>query len=125
MMPPTGIPAKIARLVTEAQGSIYKIAEAMAVLHDQTRGFEGRYMHDPTEGVWDRVAVALNEASGYGVVLNISVRKEVYSTAPPLLPSEASRVRLEIPARIYQHREKPGFPEKLLPNRLSVLKGGA
>jgi hypothetical protein len=109
MMPPTGIPAKIARLVTEAQGSIYKIAEAVEVLHDHTPRFEGRYMHDPVEGVWDRVAAALNEASGYGVILNLSVHEPDRSLG--------LRVRVDVPALIHQARERLGSPEKLLRNR--------
>jgi hypothetical protein len=111
----TGIPFKLSRLVTEAQGAIFKIAEAIQAMHER-KPIQGRYLGDDLETVWDRVAVALNEASGYGVVLNLSVRSE--HGLPELPPSDAVRVRFDIPARLFQSRET-SRPEKLLPNRLS------
>lgn len=110
MTSPTGVPAKISRLVTEAQGSIFKIAEAIQAEH-QRKPIQGRYVTDDLEVVWDRVAAALNEASGYGVVLNLSVHESMWSDQTTEL-----RVRLDLPPRIYQLREKPGCPQKLVPN---------
>lgn len=116
MTSPTGVPAKIARLVTEAQGAIFKIAEAVALLHDYTPRFEGRYMHDPVESVWDRVGAALNEASGYGVALSLLVEARSSAVAS-LPPSKSVRIRADIPARISQLQEIYG-PEKLIPIRI-------
>jgi hypothetical protein len=115
MTSPTGIPAKISRLVTEAQGAIFKIAETVHAMPG-CKPIPGRFVNDDLETVWDRLAAALNEASGYGVVLNLSVREGRGSVAP-LLPSETVRVRIDIPAKIFQCQERSG-PEKLLPNRL-------
>ena len=109
MTSPTGIPAKISRLVTEAQGSIFKIAEAIQAEHER-KPIQGRFVTDDLEGVWDRVAAALNEASGYGVVLNLSVHESMWAEATDF------RVRLDLPPRIYQLREKPGCTQKLVPN---------
>lgn len=115
MTSPTGIPAKISRLVTEAQGSIFKIAEAIQAKHER-RPIQGRYVTDDLEVVWDRVAAALNEASGYGVVLNLSVHESMGSHQTAEL-----RVRLDVPPRIHQLREKLGCPQKVIPNsRLPV-----
>jgi len=107
--PPTGIPAKISRLVTEAQGAIFKITEAIQAEH-QRKPIQGRYVTDDLEVVWDRVAAALNEASGYGVVLNLSVHESMWSEATGF------RVRLDLPPRICQVREKPGCTQKLVPS---------
>ena len=109
MTSPTGIPAKISRLVTEAQGAIFKITEAIQAEH-QRKPIQGRYVTDDLEVVWDRVAAALNEASGYGVVLNLSVHESMWSEATDF------RVRLDLPPRIHQLREKPGCTQKLVPN---------
>lgn len=109
MTSPVGVPAKISRLVTEAQGAIFKITEAIQALHER-KPIHGRYIADDLEIVWDRVAAALNEASGYGVVLNLLVREDMPSNES----TTSLRVRLDIPARIYQNREMPDFPQKLL-----------
>jgi hypothetical protein len=106
----TGSPARISRLVTEAQGSIFKITEAIQALHDR-KPVHGRYIADDLEIVWDRVAAALNEASGYGVVLNVSVHESMWPELAPDL-----RVRLDLSPQIYQLREQAGSPQKLVPS---------
>jgi hypothetical protein len=107
MTTPTAVPAKISRLVTEAQGAIFKIAEAIQAEHER-KPIQGRYVTDDLEVVWDRVAAALNQASGYGVVLNLSVHESMWSDATDI------RVRLDLPPRICQLREKRGCPQKLV-----------